>query len=470
MKKRLPCTILLCLLLTIILSASAVAASSTKTPSASTSKYIQTYALSCYDKIYGYKDEALKNQSGAYIWASSDECRIVAISSNGKAVKISYPLDSGGRNTAWFERDEFTSVDLTKEVKYEKFNSKVTTYKRNYEVNTNEYGYVGKGDKVFILKEDGDTGYTQIVYPISNGRWKMGWAKTKDVKNAIADGTSSEDTQTTTTKSTYYVSTNGADLIVKKSAKNDADTLGAFSCGSKVTVYDISYNSEWARVKYGEKMGYVHSAFLFQRVPSKVYKQTDKEWASYRYGYASPENRSNGIHATIGTSTENSETGGVGGGCGLVSITNAIHYLNNGKFANPKDLADFSIRNGCRYDGGTSGKLARVLCETDDSDYDYSIHFVKNVAYSKSASSTLKEVKGNLSNGQVAILHVDGHFVALVDYDSRTGKYLIMDSCPSPNRNTKATGYRWMSPSTFDGRMAISNDDTGYAIHVFEKE
>ena len=422
-------------------------------PSLSSNNYIKTYTKQSSGRVYGYTDSTLRTQNSCWIDCQNDENRILSV--KGAAVEISYPLDSGGRKTSWFKLSDFTRTDLNESMPYRTINFRVTTYKHSD--GKVEYGYAEKGDKIYVLSIDWSTGYTQIIYPLSNGNWKMGWAK---FGNTVKDPTSVQ--IHVDSNSTYYVSTSGANLTVRKNAQEGAEAIGSFSCGSRVTVYDINYNSEWAKVQYGEKIGYVHSAYLFQRVPSKVFSQSDPEWGDIYYGYASDQDEYFLIHATIGS-----------GGCGLVSITNAIYYLN-GKFADPRKLAEFSLNNDCRPNGGTNGKLAKVLCEKLGDKY--GISWVRDYSYCENATKTLEQVKDDLKNGNVAVLHVEGHFVALVDYDSRTKKYLILDSCPATCRGTKITGYRWMSASDFvrdsnnDHDMGIRNDSTGYAIHVFGKK
>lgn len=163
-----------------------VMASAKEKPKASTSEYIRVYALpnsgDSRNRLYGYSDEALTKQTTQWIRVKADsshdadECWIVKISSNGKAVKISYPLDSGGRSTAWFDRSKFTSSDLTKPYDYQTINKKITVYRAPD--GKKEYGYVisnNNSDKVYLLKKDDFGLYQQIIYKLDSGVWKMGW-------------------------------------------------------------------------------------------------------------------------------------------------------------------------------------------------------------------------------------------------------------------------------------------------------
>ncbi len=52
----------------------------------------------------------------------------------------------------------------------------ITTYKR---VNGDEYGYVGSGDDIYV--SGSENGMTQVFYPISDGKFKLGWVKTNEL-------------------------------------------------------------------------------------------------------------------------------------------------------------------------------------------------------------------------------------------------------------------------------------------------
>ncbi|MBR4211947.1 MAG: peptidoglycan DD-metalloendopeptidase family protein [Oscillibacter sp.] len=164
--------------LCLMLLSSAVSAAS-KLPTLSASKYIQTYTLNASGKVYAYTDSTLKKQKAtSWIDCQKDECYIIAIS--GNAVKVSYPV-SKGRNVEWFKRSDFSATNLAGSLKYETFFKRVNTYRHsNGKV---PYGYAENRDKVYVLSAKG--AYTQIVYPLTNGKWKMAWAKTADVNAAL---------------------------------------------------------------------------------------------------------------------------------------------------------------------------------------------------------------------------------------------------------------------------------------------
>ena len=168
------------ILLFVMMLLSSTAEAAAKLPTFSSSKYLLTYPLKASGKIYAYTDETLKTpKKSCWIDCAKDECYIVAI--KGNAVKVSYPLDKGGRNVAWFKRSDFSATNLTGSLKYETFFKRVDTYRHsNGKV---KYGYAESKDKVYILGTSG--AYTQIIYPLTNGKWKMAWAKTSEVNAAL---------------------------------------------------------------------------------------------------------------------------------------------------------------------------------------------------------------------------------------------------------------------------------------------
>ena len=156
--------------------------------------------------------------------------------------------------------------------------------------------------------------------------------------------------------------------------------------------------------------------------------------------------------------------------CGVFAVVNAVYYLKNTKI-DPETLAKFALntkdikkREGrylnLRYPGGTSDNLAKVFCDKKGSNY--GIKFIKSVG-------TLSAAKTYLQKGNVAVAHVKGHFVALVNYNPKTGKYLVLDSYPVSTRGTSnKTPYRWMTAKQFTGKMALFNTDfnNGYTIQI----
>ena len=153
-----------------------------------------------------------------------------------------------------------------------------------------------------------------------------------------------------------------------------------------------------------------------------VFRQNgNNPWSNYGYGKYIKNNKWES--ATISTS-----------GCALLALTNAVYWLN-GSFLEPTMLADFSLENGTRINNvGTTGDFVKKASAEFGSEYKF-----------KYVKATIKEsdLKSALQNDQTAVWHCPGHFMAIVDYNSQTNKYLILDSYPSSNRGTANGGYAW---------------------------
>ena len=93
-------------LMLLVLSSTALAANSTwREIGGSASNPIVTYPIKSSGVIYGYSDSALTKQKG-YIDCATDECWIIGVRADGKAVQVSYPV-SGGRAIRWFRITDF---------------------------------------------------------------------------------------------------------------------------------------------------------------------------------------------------------------------------------------------------------------------------------------------------------------------------------------------------------------------------
>ncbi len=148
-----------------------------------------------------------------------------------------------------------------------------------------------------------------------------------------------------------------------------------------------------------------------------VYSQRDSRWSSHLYTSTGDSSQ------TIGSS-----------GCGILAYVNAIHYLN-GSFIDPIMLADWSVAHGHRTsNSGTAYSLYPSFAKSYGSTYGFGYQ-AQVSSYSSMISS--------LQNGCVAVGSAPGHLMAIVDYDSSTGKFLILDSAASSARHTASTGYTW---------------------------
>jgi murein DD-endopeptidase MepM/ murein hydrolase activator NlpD len=221
---------------------SASAATTSKLPSLSTSKYIRCYTLVSSGKVYAYTSSSLTTKkSGYWIDCSTDECYIVAVS--GNAVKVSYPIGNGKRSTQWFRRSDFTATNISGSLTTKTITANITSYIRP---GGKSYGYAGKGDSIFVLGTSGS--YTQIIYELSSGLWKMGWVKTATLNQYTKTTTTTTNTSktTTTNKTTTTATTDssGDTTEWQMPMKNAYATWGGggetYSWGKNCTSYSRS--------------------------------------------------------------------------------------------------------------------------------------------------------------------------------------------------------------------------------------
>ena len=139
------------------------------------------------------------------------------------------------------------------------------------------------------------------------------------------------------------------------------------------------------------------------------FQQTDPRWADVKYGYS---NEAGTVQAYIGKGA-----GGLGSGCGLLSLTNAVYYLT-GNFLDPSDLATFSLSHGCRVNGvGTTWDFSKKAADYYGETYNFK--YDGDSVYDKDLIS-------HLQSGGVALAVVPNHFIAIVSYDSSNNSFLVI--------------------------------------------
>lgn len=233
--KRARLTSMLLAFIMVFSTIASVPARAASLPSLSTKKYIQTYAIKSSGRIYAYTDSSLKNQKGSnwYIDCATDECRIVKVTAN--AVQVSYPIGNGKWVTQpqWFSRSEFSTANLASPSQYVKLNQRVYTYRRSDA--RISYGYAAAGDYVYLFDSRGSQGlYSQIIYPLSNGQWKLGWAKTLDINRALMNST------TTTVKQQTNSSTNAVTTQKNSGTNSAVQILTSAEINTAVKKYSLN--------------------------------------------------------------------------------------------------------------------------------------------------------------------------------------------------------------------------------------
>ena len=300
--------------------------------------------------------------------------------------------------------------------------------------NTSVYSNTGLTSKIGsifptdeIVVNDVTSKYTKVTYPIANGRTKTGYIAT----SAILTGTSGK-TYTARGKCTTYIRANTSKSY-GSIFKNDSVTVLGTKNGMVQVKYPVSGGYKYAFVTQSDANAYILPAIVPPMPTPTVYKQSGQQWSSYKYGWYYDKNGKK-VTATIGSS-----------GCGIVSLTNAVKYLN-GNFINPTIIAKYSLDNGYRINNvGTSHGLYKSFCNNRGNSYN-----IKYVGY----TSEYSKLRNYLVKENVAIINIPNHIMACVAYSN--GKYLVLDSSPNSNRGT-SNSYAWKTEKEMKN-MGVSNE------------
>ncbi len=150
-----------------------------------------------------------------------------------------------------------------------------------------------------------------------------------------------------------------------------------------------------------------------------VITQYDPKWCGTPYG------------------TETMEEGCMGtAGCGILAPVNAVYALT-GQYMNVMELADYAVEKEYRIIGsGTDDGIFEAAAKRYGRQYGFAWD---------GKSGNLEKLKKNLKKGDVAVIHVDGHYVSVTAYSEKKDKYLLLDSNCLPKREDTPYG-DWISP------------------------
>ena len=165
--------------------------------------------------------------------------------------------------------------------------------------------------------------------------------------------------------------------------------------------------------------------------------QKDPKWKSYYYGGGN-------LYDT---------------GCGIFSLVNAVGYLT-GRRMSVTEVAAWAHEIGA-YNAGTSagGTTRGYLYPKVQAQYGSRYGFTVDCGGSGGTgywniTSYNTTLQNHLANGGVAIGHVPGHFIALVNFSG--GKYHVYESYPSSTRGTQnaTNGSIWLTPAQLNSGYA----------------
>ena len=129
------------------------------------------------------------------------------------------------------------------------------------------------------------------------------------------------------------------------------------------------------------------------------------------------------------------------GGCGILSLVNAVHYLT-GNFIDPVGLAAYA-RSIDAYYGSVGGGTARWVLYHQLDDYEKKYGFEVTMT-GKDAGAKHQALIDHLASGGTAVAHVKGHFISLCGYDKATDSMLVYDPAATPDRQTTVAPL-WMT-------------------------
>ncbi len=132
----------------------------------------------------------------------------------------------------------------------------------------------------------------------------------------------------------------------------------------------------------------------------------------------------------------------------IFAIANAISALN-GKEVDIRDLGScaakrISFTDNAQLDPQEVYSFLKYFYKYYRGRY----HFTFSNSVGSSGTASSPSLLNHLKNGGTAIARIDGHYVALVDYDSGKNKILIYDSLPNAARYTTVNPKgSWVAPS-----------------------
>lgn len=129
-------------------------------------------------------------------------------------------------------------------------------------------------------------------------------------------------------------------------------------------------------------------------------------------------------------------------GCGLIALVNAVNYLT-GNFIDPVELAVYAHRIDA-YNGSVGGGTARWVLYNQLARYERQYGF-RVTDTGMDAGVRHRDFIRNLKAGGVAVCHVYGHFITIVDYDAGTDTYLVYDSAANLTKRQTTAKPTWLS-------------------------
>ena len=250
MMKRVLSLLLVMITLCSVNAIPAFAESTTGFDILSSSNYAKTFTISSTGKTIPYTNSNLSTRgtatygasSSSYIDNSADELYILDVGcTNGTYwAYVSYPTSSK-RVNAYIPLSAITSNNAghTKTTSTGKF---YCSLRENTSTSTSYY--VAKGDTVYLIATS--SSMYQILYPISNGKWRLAWCSASDYQKYCGSTGNSGNTESTTTISTAGSITSpvsGSFVRIRYSVNNrylDIPAEGISNNGTQLQIWDYA--------------------------------------------------------------------------------------------------------------------------------------------------------------------------------------------------------------------------------------
>lgn len=358
-----------------------------------------------YEPVYATTRDAMY----AYTDSSFDEVRgtikkytgIIVISREGGSRQVIYETD-GGYETGWMTSDAFSNCLLYDGREKQILSDGTYVFRcgyhddaeggaslnsqsglSSYDSYTMELVYVSDNDYYIMNQENGQYLSAQMV----SATWTPVWTAEPDDTYGLFHfnrNTGSFSIQNTACW-LFLAQNENRELVFVTNRQSDA--------------------SHW-RVSAAEKM--------LNKAQPMIFTQYDPQWCGTSYGGG----------GSMGTA-----------GCGILAAVNAVYSLS-GQYMDVMELADYAVEKNYRIVGsGTDDGIFKAACQKFGRKY--------NFAWD-GKSGSIDVLKEKLQAGDVAIVHVQGHYVVIGDYSKKKDKYLLLDSNYLPKRATSAFG-DWIS-------------------------
>ena len=248
--KRVLSLLLVMITLCSVIAIPAFAASTTAFDILSSSNYAKTFTLTGTGKTIPYTNSNLSTRgtatygasSSSYIDNSADELYILDVGcTNGTYwAYVSYPTSSG-RVKAYIPLSAITSNNAG----HNKTSSTGKFYCSLREgSSTSSSYYVAKGDTVYLIATSSSK--YQILYPISNGKWRLAWCSASDYQKYCGSTGYSDNSGTAIHISTSGTTTNpvsGSFVRIRYSVNNrylDVPAEGISDNGTQLQIWDYA--------------------------------------------------------------------------------------------------------------------------------------------------------------------------------------------------------------------------------------